>query len=228
MTLLIATTILPAIGTNNDYSSSVEHMSHRGEIAGGTYRAKTLEDKCISVIVNPTDDAFIEENAPLTNFGDDEVLRVGYSVTSGRWRSYLQFDLKTIIPSDSCIISANLYLLNEGFCSNPIDVGVHYLSDDNWDESSLNWPYPLGPFNPVPTDIQTIGAIQLRKEIKGEPALGLSAPFSGVVSILFGLILMLHPGKGAPSIFLGVGVYRTIFEIPPIIQSLQAHKLARP
>ena len=76
--------------------------------------------------------------------------------------------------------------------------------------------------------LQIAVAVRLRKEIRGAPVLGLTAVFSGVVSILFGLIVMFHPGKGAPSIFWVVGVYTTIFGILLIIKSLQASKLARP
>src|SRR6266567_5987567 len=56
---------------------------------------------------------------------------------------------------------------------------------------------------------EIIGAIQLRKEIDNEWMLILS----GVVSVLFGLIVLLAPGAGALGLIWAIAVYSIVFGI---------------
>jgi uncharacterized membrane protein HdeD (DUF308 family) len=61
--------------------------------------------------------------------------------------------------------------------------------------------------------LQIFAAIKLRKEIEGELWLGLS----GVISILFALLLIARPGEGALALVFLIGAYAIIFGIMLII-----------
>jgi uncharacterized membrane protein HdeD (DUF308 family) len=64
------------------------------------------------------------------------------------------------------------------------------------------WAIVLGVF-------QIIGAIRLRKEIDNEWTLVLG----GVVSVLFGLILLVRPGAGAVALIWVIGAYAIVFGV---------------
>ena len=60
---------------------------------------------------------------------------------------------------------------------------------------------------------QIVAAIQLRKEILNEWALGLG----GLASVLFGVLLILFPGAGALSVIWIIGIYALLFGVLLII-----------
>lgn len=60
---------------------------------------------------------------------------------------------------------------------------------------------------------EILAAIRLREEIEGEIWLGLS----GLVSIVFGVVLVLFPGTGILSLLLFVGAYAVVFGIIMIV-----------
>ena len=64
---------------------------------------------------------------------------------------------------------------------------------------------------------QVIAAIRFRKEIRNEWLLGLS----GVVSILFGAMLVVQPGAGALALVWVIGIYAVFFGILLLIFSLR-------
>jgi uncharacterized membrane protein HdeD (DUF308 family) len=76
-----------------------------------------------------------------------------------------------------------------------------------------SWAIVLGIF-------QIIGAIQLRKEIDNEWTLILS----GVVSVLFGLILFVAPGAGALGLVWMIASYAIIFGVLMVMASLRLKK----
>jgi len=72
------------------------------------------------------------------------------------------------------------------------------------------WAIALGVF-------QIIGAIRLRKEIDNEWSLGLS----GVVSVLFGIILLVAPGAGALGLIWVIGAEAIVFGILLVMAALK-------
>lgn len=76
-----------------------------------------------------------------------------------------------------------------------------------------SWAIVLGIF-------QIIGAIQLRKEIDNEWTLILS----GVVSVLFGVILFVAPGAGALGLIWVIATYAIIFGVLMIMAALKLKK----
>lgn len=64
---------------------------------------------------------------------------------------------------------------------------------------------------------QVIAAIRLRKDIRNEWFLGLS----GLVSILFGAMLVMQPGAGALALVWVIGIYAVFFGILLLVFSLR-------
>ena len=73
---------------------------------------------------------------------------------------------------------------------------------------------------------EIIGAIQLRKEIDNEWMLILS----GVVSVLFGIIVLIAPGAGALGLIWAIAAYSIVFGISFVALALRLrnHKHAAP
>lgn len=57
--------------------------------------------------------------------------------------------------------------------------------------------------------LEVVAAIRLRKEIEGEWALGLA----GVLSLIFGIIMLLRPGAGALALIWVIGSYAILFGV---------------
>jgi len=75
------------------------------------------------------------------------------------------------------------------------------------------WAIVLGVF-------QVIGAIRLRKEIDNEWTLVLG----GVLSVLFGLVLLVAPGAGAVALIWVIGAYAIVFGVLLVALSLRLKK----
>ena len=69
---------------------------------------------------------------------------------------------------------------------------------------------------------EIVAAIQLRKEMTGEWLLGLS----GILSILFGVLLVLQPASGAVAIVWLIGVYAIVFGILIFLLALRIKSIA--
>ena len=61
--------------------------------------------------------------------------------------------------------------------------------------------------------LEIAAAIQLRRQLKGEWALGLT----GVLSILIGLLLLSNPGAGALAVVWLIGIYAVLFGVLLVI-----------
>jgi uncharacterized membrane protein HdeD (DUF308 family) len=72
------------------------------------------------------------------------------------------------------------------------------------------WAIVLGVF-------QIVGAIRLRKEIDNEWTLGLG----GVISVLFGVILLVAPGAGAIGLIWAIASYAIVFGILLVMAALK-------
>lgn len=72
--------------------------------------------------------------------------------------------------------------------------------------------------------MQVIGAIQLRKEIEGEWLLALN----GILSIAFGILLIVRPGEGALAVIWLIGIYAIIIGVLLAVLAfrVKAHKTA--
>ncbi|MCK7598918.1 HdeD family acid-resistance protein [Microbulbifer sp. CAU 1566] len=70
---------------------------------------------------------------------------------------------------------------------------------------------------------EIIGAIRLRKEIEHEWLL----IFAGMLSVIFGLVLLLKPGAGALALLWLIGTYAIIFGVILVWLALRLRKLAR-
>lgn len=73
--------------------------------------------------------------------------------------------------------------------------------------------YVVGAWAILTGILELVAAIQLRKEISGEFWMGLS----GVLSVVFGVLLFLFPGAGMLSVLWLLGVYEIAFGISTII-----------
>ncbi len=69
---------------------------------------------------------------------------------------------------------------------------------------------------------QIVGAIRLRKEISDEWLLGLS----GLVSIIFGLVILAFPAAGALGVAFAIGAFAIVFGVLQVALSLRLKKMA--
>ena len=111
----------------------------------------------VEVRLDPIDDSYVREGNPtIQNLGDNYNFYVGWEDNENYLteRAYLKFDLSGI-PEDSVIDNAVLYANTKYGASNgppnydprTIVIDAENVSDDSWDEDTLNWDNrpPMGP-----------------------------------------------------------------------------------
>jgi uncharacterized membrane protein HdeD (DUF308 family) len=69
--------------------------------------------------------------------------------------------------------------------------------------------------------LQIIAAVRLRKEIKGEWLLGLA----GLASVVFGVLLLVHPGAGVLTVLWLIGAYAVLTGILLVVLSFKVKGL---
>jgi len=100
------------------------------------------------IMISPSDDAYVVENRPTTNFGSENSLRVASRLDNNK-RSYLKFLLENI-PIGAWILEADLWLYCYGSTlENVTDVRCRQVENDNWTELTITWKkaienYPMG------------------------------------------------------------------------------------
>lgn len=95
--------------------------------------------------------------------------------------------------------------------------------------ATLIWPgitaialvFLIGAWAVVTGITEIVAAIRLRKEIKGEWLL----IASGVISVVFGLLLWLAPGSGAIALAWLIGIYAIIFGVMLVALGFRLHKM---
>ena len=71
--------------------------------------------------------------------------------------------------------------------------------------------------------LEIIAAVQLRREIEGEWLLIIS----GILSIIFGVLIAIFPGEGALAVVWLIGIYALLFGLLLILLSLRARSMGR-
>ena len=109
--------------------------------------------------IYPSDDAYVNDAFPGTNYGAALGLYVGDQNSNNPiqiCRTYLKFDLADI-PEGAAITSAKIYLYVVAEGPSPdIIVGVHPLANDGWSEVWITWNNAPTGFSPTPSDQHTI------------------------------------------------------------------------
>jgi len=107
--------------------------------------------------LGPIEDTYVwldDDGDGGNNFGSSNYMIVGEwdgDSPYGICRAYLMFDLSSI-PAGQTIVSAALHLTVQTLYDPTVQTGAHFLSDDSWDEYTITWDSPPGPFNAVATD----------------------------------------------------------------------------
>ncbi len=129
MSLLFVATALSLLGASLAFAGTAA--------PGRTALAQTTGTFCV------TDDAFVEQLNPDSNFGD--VLRMEVDTVRGDERqeridTYIKFDLSSI-PAGATLTSATLRLQvrSSGTNGTQHDINVHAVADTSWSESTLTW-----------------------------------------------------------------------------------------
>lgn len=103
---------------------------------GGNAGASTIK-------ASPTADSTVNLANPNTNYGTAFNMLVSDNATgitiNGTNRTWLQFDLSSLVPAGSVITSATLYLYNYFFASSSVAIGAYGSTDDAWTETGITW-----------------------------------------------------------------------------------------
>lgn len=118
----------------------------------------------------PTNDAYINSNEADTTHNNNSLSAAYSSTTYAITRSYIMFNISAI-PAEQSIVSAQLRL-SPNYISIPgPTIGVHYLGNDNWSETTLTWNNAPNTFNTIATDIQSITTEDTYFNVKNDVSL---------------------------------------------------------
>ncbi len=94
-----------------------------------------------TITLNPIADSYVDAGEPNSNYGASSSLDVWpYSAAFIKFGyiTYLKFDLETI-PAGATITSAWLRLYLTWGLSETAEIGVHFVSDNTWEELKITW-----------------------------------------------------------------------------------------
>jgi hypothetical protein len=96
-----------------------------------------------------TDDTYVDDASTSSSYGGEDFLRIqgtsgGIFSNGSVQRTFLKFTLNDIIPSDAVITDAVFGIFyagqnDGGFTTSDPSAYLYYVSDDDWDEDTLNW-----------------------------------------------------------------------------------------
>lgn len=96
-----------------------------------------------TITASPTADATVNLANPNTNYGTAFNMLVSDNVTgitiNGTNRTWLMFDLSSLVPAGSVITSATLHLYNYFFASSNVAIGAYGIANDAWTETGITW-----------------------------------------------------------------------------------------
>lgn len=102
-----------------------------------------------------------------------------------------------------------------------VGVGIFALARPGATGLALLWL--IGIWAVVKGFVEIMEAIQLRKEIEGEWAMILS----GIISILFGLFVLVRPGGGALAIVWLIAIYAYLFGVLQLMIGIRLRRLKK-
>ena len=97
--------------------------------------------------IYPTNDTFVSENFPDTNYGDRDYFTIGY--ISGSVVALLEFDLSAYAGTTINWANLNLRVYTNGG-SFPTDSLYIAFNDIGWDEGTVKWNNKPGIVDPTP------------------------------------------------------------------------------
>jgi hypothetical protein len=112
----------------------------------------TITTASTRIIIYPTDDSYVSGWDPDLNYGSEDGLYVYDGGTVG-YKTYLKFNLSRISDGNT-MTSATLVLYCNRALTGAAPVGVHYLHNDNWNESTITW-------NNAPTNFDSNAVVNL-------------------------------------------------------------------
>lgn len=113
-----------------------------------------------TVLFYPTEDAYISEQSPNSNFGTSNYLRSGSDGNSAnRYNSYLKFDISSLAASRT-VVSANFKMTLCRTADNALCTGTGAIvrlrgASGTWSESTVCWSTSVSPCTARPTNGST-------------------------------------------------------------------------
>jgi len=138
----------PTVTSETDFKITVLiNDSENSEVLSDYITITVLpkEPDILSLTLYPTDDAYVSSIRPENNYGGEKSLNTGqvdFGVSGvSNYYSYIKFDISSI-PSNIEIINAEFILITgyNNTATKPTgDVYLFYVSNSDWDESSITY-----------------------------------------------------------------------------------------
>jgi hypothetical protein len=106
-----------------------------------------------AVTLNPSEDSFVEQPSPTSNFGTSTLIKIKTTGGSANRDGYLKFNLTGIGTNGVAKVRLNAKMADTGVVS---DLGVYGVADTNWGETAITWnnrPTPFGARIDIVTNV---------------------------------------------------------------------------